>query len=794
MSLLSKSRICLFFGVLGLSGALVNHALGAGLKVLPGYVPREISNLKAIARLPSTNQIRLAIGVPLHDSAGLAKFLAQLYDPSSTNFQHYLAPDEFTSRFGPTEQEYDAVKQFALTNGLTILQTHGNRLVLDVAGPVAAVEKALHIRLQTYQHPTEPRHFFAPDTEPSVAADLPVADIQGLSDFRKPHPRLRKMDASKIRFKGGSAPDGSGSYFGNDFRNAYVPGTALTGTGQTVGLLEFDGYYASDITAYATAAGGGRNKITVQSVLLDGFDGVPTTGPNSGDGEVSLDIEMAMAMAPGLAGIKVYEAGPNGLQNDVLSTMAADSSVKCLACCWGWNGGPSTTTDNIFQQMAAQGQSFFNATGDSDAFTVGVNSANAVDDPNSGNAPSSSPYVTQVGGTTLAMNGTGASYRSETVWNWGRGSGSSGGVSSYYTIPGWQTGISMTSNLGSTTQRNIPDVALVADNVCVYDSRGSIDVFGGTSCSAPLWAGLIALVNQQAASHGHAPAGFINPAIYAIGKGQNSSYSYAACFHDTTTGNNFWSASPNKYSAVKGYDLCTGWGTPAGMNLINALSGATSGVANSNGVVSISPASGFSFNGPRGGPFHPTLGTFHLINTSTSAQRWSLVSTSVWLRVASSNGTLAARSSKNVAVNIATAASALKAGTYSTFLAFVSGTSRVTQEIPVTLQITSSSSATLPHSPMHAMVALAGLDAVASTPAASVAPFKAVLKKTRDFQLAWKTESNSVYQLQYKTNISQVDWINLGDAITSRTNTLTTTDTNAWQSSPQRFYRLLKLR
>ncbi len=593
--------VCL--GALAVFSALFNvTGYGADWKTLPGHVPRGVSQLQATGRVAPTNWMRLAIGVPLRDPAGLDDFLAQLYDPASPNYRQYLAPEEFTARFGPTEQDYEAVQQFARANGLTILETHGSRLLLDVGGPAAAVERALHITLRTYQHPTEARQFFAPDTEPMVAADLPVADVQGLSDFSKPHPKLKKVDQARAVSRNGSAPDGSGAYFGDDFRNAYVPGTTLTGAGQMVGLLEFDGFYASDIAAYAAAAGGGRSSIVIQPVLLDGFNGVPTRGQDSGDPEVSLDIEQAMAMAPGLSKIMVFEGGPNGLQNDVITSMAANSGVKSLACCWGWGGGPSTTTDNLFKQLASQGQSFFNASGDSDAFTVGVNSANSVDDPSGQNAPSSSPYITQVGGTTLTMNGTGATFASETVWNWGGGEGSSGGVSSYYTIPSWQTGISMTANLGSTTQRNIPDVAMVADSVFTYDSDGSPDQLGGTSCAAPLWAGFTALVNQQAANLGQSPVGLINPAIYAIGKGQSAGYTYAACFHDTTTGNNFWSGSPNKYPAVAGYDLCTGWGTPKGTNLINALANA---VAAASGGLGVSPQALPILSGFVGGPFTP---------------------------------------------------------------------------------------------------------------------------------------------------------------------------------------------
>ncbi len=653
--MLLKRRFGILFTVLTLFGVLANTASGADWKILPGHVPRELSKLNATGPLAATNQLRLAIGLPLRDPAGLDQFLAQLYDPASPHYREYLTPEEFTARFGPTEQDYEAVKQFAQANGLTIVETHDNRLMLDVMGPAAAVERALHITLHTYKHPTEPRQFFAPDVEPTVAVDLPVADIQGLSDFSKPHPKLKKASAASSPRSGTGV---GGSYLGNDFRNAYASGTTLTGAGQSVGLVQFDGYYASDIAAYAAAAGGGRASISIQTVLLDGYNGVPTTGANSGNGEVSLDIEMAMAMAPGLSKIIVFEAGPNGFQNDILNAMVANSSVKSFSCSWGWSGGPNATTDNIFKEMAAQGQSFFNASGDSDAFTVGVNSANSVDDPNGANAPSSSPYITEVGGTTLTMNGSGSSYASETVWNWGGGSGSSGGVSSYYLIPSWQANISMGANLGSTTQRNIPDVALTADNVTVYYGNGSSDVFGGTSCAAPLWAGFMALVNQQAASSGNSSGGFINPAIYAIGKGQNTNFSYAACFHDTTTGDNFWNASPANYPAVDGYDLCTGWGTPNGGNLINALAGSvnassssTNIIASSTNGLSLSPLTGFAFSGVAGGPYSPVSGIFQLTNSSALAVSWSLVSTSAWLSLQATNGTLASNSAVNVAVS-----------------------------------------------------------------------------------------------------------------------------------------------
>jgi hypothetical protein len=660
---------------------------GADWKTLPGHVPPVTQQLTATGQLPATNQLQLAIGLPLRDAAGLDDFLAQVYDPASPNYHQYLTPEQFADMFGPTEQDYEAVKTFAQANGLTVTTTYGNRLVLDVVGPAAAVEKAFHITLRTYRHPTEARDFFAPDAEPTVDGALPVVDIQGLSNFWRPHPKLHRMDAAKVANampRNGSAPDGSGNLFGNDFRNAYVPGVTLTGAGQMVGLLEFDGYYSSDIATYAEKAGNGRANIVIQTVLLDGFNGVPTTGPDSGSSEVSLDIEMAMAMAPGLAKIVVFEGGPNGWQNDILSAMAASNTVKNLSCCWGWGGGPSTTTDNIFKSISAAGQSFFNASGDSEAYTTGANSINGVDNPSLDNAPSSSPYITQVGGTTLTMNGAGASYASETVWNWGDDeggyTGSGGGISSYYSIPSWQTSVSnMAGRGGSTSFRNIPDVALNADNVYVTYGDGSSDEFGGTSCATPMWAGFMAMVNQQAAANGKPSAGFINPAIYTIASGAN----YAECFHDVTTGNNTWPGSPDLFYAKSGYDLCTGLGTPAGQNLINALVSTNELAAN---ALVVSPLSGAAA-GVAGGPFSITPGSFLLTNSSSSQLTWSLIGTPAWLNFSATNGTLAGAAHINLTCSLTATASNLAVGTYTGNLIFSNWTSHATETVLFTLQV-----------------------------------------------------------------------------------------------------------
>ena len=522
-------------------------------KVLPGHVPGAVAGLAPTRYLPATNTLQLAIGLPLRNAQELDLLVEQLYDPTSLNYRRYLTPEEFTRQFGPTEADYQVIMDFAKSKGLTVTLKHPNRIVLDVAGTVANIEKAFHVTMRIYQHPQEAREFYAPDVEPSVEAGVPILHISGLDNYFLPHPNLKLRPGNptaSVTPNSGSGP--SGTYRGSDFRSAYVPGTSLTGAGQTVGLLQFDGFYASDIATYASQAGLPTIPVTV--VPVDGGVSIP----GSGNSEVSLDIEMVMSMAPGVTNIYVFEAPNPSPWVDLLNAMATHNPLpKQLSCSWG-GGSANASAEQIFKQMAAQGQSFFNATGDSDAFTSAIP------------FPSDSTNITEVGGTTLST-GTGGTYSSETVWNWGKQTsgyvGSSGGISTYYRIPSYQQGLSMVTNLGSTTMRNVPDVALTADNVYVVYNNGGTGTFGGTSCAAPLWAGFTALINQQAAAAGQASVGFLNPSLYTIGRGA----SYTTNFHDTTTGNNFSSSSPSKFSAVAGYDLCTGWGTPNGTNLINSL-------------------------------------------------------------------------------------------------------------------------------------------------------------------------------------------------------------------------------
>ena len=502
-----------------------------GRQTLHGHIPNGIAGLKPLGQLSGQTNLQLAIGLPLHNTLELNNLLQQIYDPHNPNYRHFLTPEQFTERFGPTKQEYQAVVNFAKANGLKVTTTHPNRLILDVSGTTATVEKAFQISMQVYQHPTEARKFYAPDTEPSVSSSLPINYISGLDNFSLPKPRLHATpipvaQSRSVTPNAGAGP--SGTFTGKDFRAAYVPDTTMTGSGQVVGLLQFDGYTASDITYYESY--NGLPNVPLQNVLIDGATGNPSHG--GGEVEVSLDIEMSISMAPGLSKVMVYMS--SGSWVNMLNRMVTDNQAKQISCSWYIpNGSANPNTDVIFQEMAAQGQTFFTASGDSDAFTGLIP------------FPGDTPYITVVGGTTLTTTGPAGARVSENTWNRNNGIGTGGGISTQYSIPSWQTNINMTPPQGSTTKRNVPDVALTADNVYVR-ADGEDYYVGGTSCAAPLWAGFMSLVNQQAVASGNSTVGFLNPTVYALGGSAN----YSSCFHDITTGNNTSANSPTHFYAV----------------------------------------------------------------------------------------------------------------------------------------------------------------------------------------------------------------------------------------------------
>jgi len=502
--------------------------------------------------LAPTERMNLAIMLPLRNQPELTALLGRLNDPTSPDYGHFLTVAQFTEQFGPTAQDYQAVVNFAKANGFTVNDTPPNRLIVDINGSVAQIEKAFHVVMTVYRHPTENRTFYSPDREPSFDLNVPVKRIAGLNNFSIPRPMLKKRSqtAAPAVHPNATGSGPQGAYRPSDMRAAYYGSGSLTGAGQSVGLLEFDGYKLADVNS---DMGGESYTVTITNVLVDGA----SAGSDGDDGEQAIDIAQPIGMAPGLTSVRVYIApGTSSIgvgDVDIFNKMATDNISKQLSCSWGWSPDDPSDDDPIFQEFAAQGQNLFVASGDSGKYTGNNNTDYSY--------PAESNYVVAVGGTDLTTNGAGGPWEAETAWSDSSGDPADDG----FAIPSWQVGVADASNGASSSIRDLPDVAAEAnfDNILCDDGTCYYNEYGGTSYAAPRWAGYLALANQQNVTNHSTTLAYLNPLIYPIAFGA----SYDSNFHDISSGS-------NGYPAVTGYDMVTGWGSPNGPNLINTLTGA----------------------------------------------------------------------------------------------------------------------------------------------------------------------------------------------------------------------------
>jgi len=503
-----------------------------------------------IGRLPATQSIRFDIVLAVRDQAGLDRFLHEIYDPSSPSYHNYLTVKQFTERFGPTQKDYDALIRFARANGFTVLR--GSRDAMDVQfkAPVATIETAFHVTMGLYHDASQKRDFYAVDREPTVDLPFQLWHITGLDNYSIPRPALVHRPAgAQPAATTGSCPEAS--FCGSDMRAAYYEGKALTGKGQYIGLLEYAGFNITDVNTYYQGAKQTRYT-PVKGVSTDGSS-INCFYPSCDDTEQTLDITQALGMAPHTKTLFVFVSDSS--DTALLSSMSSHSPLPLsLSASWVWTPNPGAD-EPYFKKMATQGQSYFNAAGDWGAWPGSIDAYYPADDP----------YVISVGGTDLTTKGAGQGWATEVGWT----PYSGGGISpDDFAIPSWQKlkGVINKSNKGSTKYRNGPDVAANSNftfYVCADQqglSRCTANNYGGTSFAAPMWAGYLALANQRAAARGDKPPGFINPTIYPLGVGTT----YHKLFHDITSGS-------NGFPAVKGYDLMTGWGSPNGAALINAL-------------------------------------------------------------------------------------------------------------------------------------------------------------------------------------------------------------------------------
>ena len=613
--------------------------------------------------------MRLDIVLPLRDPGGLDSFLEDLYNPSSALYRQFLTVPEFTARFGPTQSDYDAVVKFAKSNGFKVVGGSRDGMEVQVEGSVATIEKAFHVSMIVYQHPKEDRTFYAPDREPTVDLPFQLWHISGLDNYSIPHPmvinrsdyaKAHGIDPEKVVSHATTGSGPGASFLGSDMRAAYYGGSALTGAGQNLGLLEFVGTDLADLTTYYANV----HQTNTVPVSLFSTDGTPTAcldtkvGGYCDDLEQTLDMTQALGMAPGLSSLVMYIGSTD---TAIISAMTTHSPLPTtIGCSWGWVPADASTLNPYFKKMATQGQNFFAASGDDGNWS-----------PTNEAWPSDNANIVSVGGTDLTTNGAAGAWKSETAWSDSGGGTSPDGIA----IPAWQklAGVITSGNKGSTTLRNGPDVSANANftfYVCADQTTCTANEWGGTSFAAPMWAGYIALVNQQLAIDGDPTIGFIDPLIYPLAVGSG----YAADFHDITSGNN------GGFTAVAGYDLVTGWGSPNGTGLINALAGSTSSPSF---TISASPTSVTVADGSAGTSTITTTvsgGFDAAIALSASGQPTGVT-------VGFSPSSIAAPGSGSSTMTMTVASTAV-AGTYTITVKGVGGS--ITQTTTVSLTVTAS--------------------------------------------------------------------------------------------------------
>jgi kumamolisin len=464
--------------------------------------------------------------------------------------------DEFAHLYGANPHDIPVIEQFAADNDLTVGEIDLARRSIVLSGTVANMGEAFGTQLRLVQSPdglvrARIGVLFVP-----VEVGAIVTGVFGLDERPQARNRFRRLIGNV-----GPRAAGDTSYTPNAVAKLYNFPTAGSGLGQTVGIIELGGgFRSSDLTAYFGKLGIKTPSVT--AVAVDGGANVPVGDPNSADGEVLLDIEVVGAVAP-KAKIAVYFA-PNTDQGflDAITTAVHDKvrTPSVISISWGsaevnWTAQSLQAFDQAFQDAGVLGVTVCCASGDGGSADGETDGASHVD------FPASSPNALACGGTRLES--TGGKITKETVWNQGATNGAGGGgVSDTFPLPSYQAkaGVPVSVNPSHFKGRGVPDVAGDADPGTGYQIHvdGKDGVFGGTSAVAPLWAGLIALLNEQ----NKKSAGFIHPALYKAGEKP---------FNDITVGNN------GAYSAKAGWDACTGLGTPNGQALLAVVGGKASG-------------------------------------------------------------------------------------------------------------------------------------------------------------------------------------------------------------------------
>jgi len=524
----------------------------ASRHIIPGSDRQALEGARAVG--PARPDERIEVTLRLRAKTAVAHALGAggAGDDTHPGQRKYLTREQFAAAHGADAQDLALVAGFAKAHALAVVESDTARRSVVLSGTAQAMNDAFGVSLQQYEHAGGT--YRGRTGGISVPADLAgiVEGVFGLDDRPAADPHFQRYEPVL-----GMRSVAARSFTPPALAKLYDFPAGADGSGQCIGIIELGGgYKPADLSAYFASLGIATPQ--VKAILVDHAKNHPTNA-NSADGEVLLDIEVAGALAP-KATIAVYFA-PNTTQGflDAITTAVHDSVNKPSVISISWGGPESTWTaqamtqyDQAFQAAAAMGVTICVAAGDTGS-SDGVSDGKVHVD-----FPASSPNVLACGGTRL-LAGSATAIASETVWNEGATtSATGGGVSGFFALPAYQSkaGVPVSAGAGGKAGRGVPDVAGDADPATGYEVRvdGQTFVIGGTSAVAPLWAGLVALMNQKL---GH-PVGFLNPMLYGslAGKGLT---------HDITTGNN------GSYSAKAGWDPCTGWGSPDGAKLLKAL-------------------------------------------------------------------------------------------------------------------------------------------------------------------------------------------------------------------------------
>ena len=489
--------------------------------------------------LPGTQSLSVAVSLKLRNQSELDRLLAD----QAAGRANYLTPQQFRDRFGATQADVNKVTDYLRSRGLKVTGVSANRLAVDATGTVDQLGATFNTSLARWHDAGLGRDFTAAVSTPKVPTSLAsvVSGVTGLDEHYLPQRHTADVLGPKV----GTGP--GGGYTPTELRSGYGLTGLDDGAGQTVALFEYGKFDQANIDTYDQ-----HYNLPTTPPVTKNIDGGNTDGGSS-QGEVELDIEVLHAIAP-KANVVVY-AAPNttSAEVDMWNAIVADN-VPVVSSSWGLceydrSLGSMQAVDTVLKQAAAQGMTMFSAGGDAGAYDCERDSNTQHAGDLSVDFPGSDPYATSVGGTTLNLNADGTR-ASETTWNQGGGWAGGGGQSMVFDKPSWQVG---------DGKRQVPDVSAAATGgeYSIY-SQGAWSRNGGTSAAAPLWAGYLALINQRAGLLGKLFVGPLNPRLYALS---------GSAVNDVTVGNNRF------YQAGSGYDMATGWGSPNGITLGDALLG-----------------------------------------------------------------------------------------------------------------------------------------------------------------------------------------------------------------------------